>query len=128
MAPRQVLRKFSGTVCKVCPVLRTMVRFWKLFQPVYWRSAITSHMLSICLKNETLAVSGTFSDRLMFSLKLPLVGGVGDTATGVTPVQMLVLTMLASVFATGTNGAGNVGTSGLVKFTDPPMLNLIGER
>src|ERR1700716_2242647 len=87
-----------------------MVRFCTVLQPVYCRSAMTSHLLSICRKIDTLAVSGSSMESLM------------------SPFLSTPLTALASAPATGASDAGNVGTGGFVNSAEPLTSYLILDR
>src|SRR5450631_2037769 len=84
-----------------------------LLQPVYCRSAMTSHLSSIVEKIEILAVSGTLS----CSVTLPF------TSAAFTP--------LATSAPTGASDGGSgpsCETAGLLKFTEPLTVYLIAAR
>src|SRR2546423_4618397 len=107
---RQVSRKFSGVFDSTTPVVRTIVRFWIELQPVYCKSAITSHLLLICRKTDKFAVSGNSMSSLM------------------SPLASALLTAPASAPATGASDAGSVGIAGLLILAEPLTLYLILER
>src|SRR5258706_6873777 len=104
---------FSGVVDNTEQVLRTIFNSWIVLQPVYWTSAIKSHLLLSWWKNDALAVSGISISSL------------------ISPLASAAFTPFTRAAPTGASVGGSAPSEeavGLLKLAGPVMLYLILER